>query len=252
MDLKMAVYAAMIDRVDWNIGRLVAFLKESGIYEDTLILFLSDNGGCQEGGMLGRGEFYNVEERNLQLFLTYGEAWANASNTPFRLYKHFAHEGGVATPLFLHWPAQIAPRETWYRDPAQLIDIMPTILDVAGAEYPATFHGNGILPLDGISLRPAFSGEPLNRNAPIFVEHENNAFVRDGDWKLVGRGVATQQGVDASKWELYHVAIDPTETRNLAANYPERVTELAAKWNRWAERVCVYPKRIPSPSDGRP
>jgi len=243
MDLKMAIYAAMIDRVDWNVGRLIKCLKDTGIYENTLILFLSDNGGCQEGGMLGRGEFYNVEERNRQLFLTYGEAWANASNTPFRLYKHFAHEGGVATPFFLHWPAHIAPRESWYREPAQLIDIMPTILDVAGADYPATFHGNDIPPLDGISLRPAFAGKPLDRNAPIFIEHENNAFVREGDWKLVGRGVAGRQGVEPAKWELYNLASDRTETTNLAADYPEKVAELAAKWNRWAERARVYPKK---------
>ncbi len=243
MDLKMAIYAAMIDRVDWNVNRLVACLKETGIYENTLILFLSDNGGCQEGGRLGRGEFYDVQQRNQQLFLTYGEAWANASNTPFRLYKHFAHEGGTATPFFLHWPAHIAPRETWYTDPAQLIDIAPTILDVADGDYPTTFGGHDILPLDGISLRPAFTGESLDRKAPLFIEHENNAFVRDGDWKLVGRGVAGPQGVDPAKWELYNMAIDRTELRNLAAAHPEIVADLAAKWSKWAERARVYPKK---------
>ena len=113
MDLKMAVYAAMVDRVDQNIGKLVAGLKEKGTFENTLILFLSDNGACQEGGMLGRGEFYDIERRNQQDANSYGEAWANAGSTPFRYYKHFAHEGGSATPFFMHWPEGIEPNEDW-------------------------------------------------------------------------------------------------------------------------------------------
>ena len=141
LDLKMAVFAAMVDRVDQNIGKLVAFLKEKGAFENTLILFLSDNGACQEGGMLGRGEFYDVAKRNLEHDNSYGEAWANAGSTPFRLYKHYLHEGGAATPFFMHWPAGIQPREDWYGDPAQLIDVMPTLLDVAGASYPAERAG---------------------------------------------------------------------------------------------------------------
>ena len=158
MDLKMAVYAAMIDRVDQNIGKLVAHLKESKTFDDTLIFFLADNGGCQEGGMFGRGNFYDIEKRNLEHANSYGEAWANASNTPFRLYKHFVHEGGAATPFFMHWPKGIKPGKDWYREPAQLIDVMPTILDQAGADYPKTYKGNDILPIDGLSLRPAFWG----------------------------------------------------------------------------------------------
>ena len=246
MDLKMAVYAAMIDRVDQNIGKLVYFLKDAGIYDDSLILFLSDNGACQEGGMLGRGEFHDLEKRNLQSANSYGEAWANAGSTPFRLYKHFAHEGGTATPFFMHWPAGIEAREDWFTEPAQLIDIMPTILDVAGADYPAKMHGNELPALDGVSLRPAFGGSSLERGAPIFIEHENNAFVRDGDWKLVGRGVSADDGVKPEKWELYHMATDRTETTDLAATRPEKVQELAARWNTWAERAAVYPKAGPA------
>ena len=242
MDLKMAVYAAMIDRVDQNVGRLVRFLKETGQFENTLILFLSDNGGCQEGGMLGRGEFYDVERRNQQSANSYGEAWANASNTPFRLYKHFAHEGGTATPFFMHWPAKIEPRTDWYTEPAQLIDLMPTILDVTGGSYPERLYGNELPTLDGVSLRPAFSGEPLKRAEPIFVEHENHAFVRAGGWKLVGRDVSPRGGVDASRWELYDMGLDRTETRDLAAANPSMVKELAGKWMAWSERVGVYPK----------
>ena len=144
----------------------------------------------------------------------------------------------------MHWPAKVAPRKAWYKDPAQLIDLLPTIIDVSGATYPGQYHGNAISALDGISLRPAFEGKSLQRQDPIFIEHENNAFVREGDWKLVGRGVAKQKGVDASKWELYNVAKDRTETENLATQEPERLQALAAKWNRWAERAKVYPKTV--------
>ena len=241
MDLKMAVYAAMIDRVDQNIGRLVTFLKMSGVFDDTLIMFLSDNGACQEGGMLGRGDFYDIEKRNRYPSNSYGEAWANAGNTPFRLYKHFVHEGGAATPFFMHWPKVIPPRKDWYREPGQLIDLMPTIIDVAGAKYPKRFHGNNIPALDGLSMRPAFTGNRLNRRAPIFIEHENNASVRAGEWKLVGRGVSAQPGVDRSKWELYNIPDDRTETNDLATKYPDRVKRMADQWDAWAKRVKVYP-----------
>jgi arylsulfatase A-like enzyme len=242
MDLKMAVYAAMVDRVDQNIGKLVAHLKQLDLFDDTLILFLSDNGGCQEGGMLGRGEFYNVEQRNLEGSNSYGEAWANASNTPFRLYKHFAHEGGTATPFFMHWPNMIRPQTNWFRSPAQLIDIVPTLLDVAGAKHPERFNGYEIPSLDGISLRNAFTGEPLRRSQPICIEHENNAFVRDGEWKLVGRGVSPASGIVDAKWELYNIASDRTEINDLAKLHPDLVKKMSDHWAQWAKRVNVYPK----------
>ena len=242
MDLKMAVYAAMINRIDQNVGRLITHLKQTDAFDNTLILFLSDNGGCQEGGMLGRGEFYDVAQRNQQTNNSYGEAWANASNTPFRLYKHFAHEGGVSTPFFMHWPQQIQPQKDWFRSPAQLIDIVPTLLDVADATHPEQFNGNTIPALDGISLRAAFTGEPLVRSQPICVEHENNAFIRDGDWKLVGRGVSPAAGIVDTKWELYHIANDRTETNNLVKSHPAQVKRLSNHWAKWAQRVHVYPK----------
>lgn len=244
MDLKMAVYAAMIDRVDQNIGKLVDHLKAVDRLDNTLILFLSDNGGCAEGGMFGRGEFFDVGKRNLQTDNAYGEAWANASNTPFRLYKHFAHEGGTATPFLMHWPNGIERQKDWYRQPAQLIDVMPTLLDVAGAAYPSEFSGQPILPIDGVSLRPSFKRQPLQRPEPIFIEHENHAFVRDGKWKLVGRGVARPPAVDRAKWELYDMQADRTETIDLSDEFPEKVQELANQWDAWAARVGVYPKRM--------
>jgi arylsulfatase len=242
MDLKMAVYAAMVDRVDQNVGKLVAHLKQADSFDNTLILFLSDNGGCQEGGMLGRGEFYNVEERNQQSNNSYGEAWANASNTPFRLYKHFAHEGGTSTPFFMHWPEMIQPRKDWFRSPAQLIDIVPTLLDVAGATHPEQFNENAIPALDGISLRRAFTGDRLDRSEPICVEYENNAFVRDGVWKLVGRGVSPAAGVVHAKWELYNIASDRTETTDLAKSHPALVKKMSDHWAEWVKRVNAYPK----------
>lgn len=242
MDLKMAIYAAMVDRVDQNIGKLVNSLKSSGQYDNTLILFLSDNGGCAEGGVLGRGEFYDVEKRNLDHSNSYGKAWANASNTPFRLYKHFAHEGGTSTPFIMHWPAGIKPEKRWITEPAQLIDIMPTLIDVADAKYPETFNGNPIPALDGISLRPVMQGEPLNRTEPIFIEHESNAFVRAGNWKLVGRGVSPAKGYQPQKWELYDVKADRTELNDLAERRRAVVNDLAHKWQAWAKRVGVYPK----------
>jgi len=173
---------------------------------------------------------------------SYGEAWSNASNTPFRLYKHFVHEGGAATPFFMHWPKGIKPKKDWYREPAQLIDVVPTILDLAGADYPKTYKGNDILPIDGLSLRPAFSGKPLNRGKPFFVEHENNAFVRDGKWKLVGRGVSATHGVVPSRWELYDIEKDRTEINNLATSHPDKTKEMAGQWAVWAKRAQVYPK----------
>ncbi|MEM9481090.1 MAG: arylsulfatase [Verrucomicrobiota bacterium] len=244
MDLKMAVYAAMLDRVDQNIGKLVGYLKEQDAFENTLIMFLSDNGACQEGGMFGRGNFYDIDARNASSACSYGEAWSNAGSTPFRLYKHFSHEGGTATPFFMHWPARIQPQADWYHEPAQLIDLMPTILDVADGTYPVQAHGNDIPPLDGISLRPAFDGKTLGREDSIFVEHEDHGFIRDGKWKLVGVGVAAKDEVKPDKWELYDMEKDRTETKNLAQTHPEIVSKLAEKWDTWSREAMVYPKRL--------
>ncbi|MEM7697790.1 MAG: arylsulfatase, partial [Verrucomicrobiota bacterium] len=249
LDLKMAVYAAMVDRVDQNIGKLVEALKTSGRYENTLILFLSDNGACQEGGLLGRGEFRNVKRRNQQDANSYGEAWANAGSTPYRKYKHYTHEGGIASPFFAHWPASIEPHANWFRSPAQLIDIVPTLLELAEADYP---DRENLPPLDGVSLVPAFSGDAIERPDPIYFEHETHAAVRNGQWKLVGSAVSMFAGTDSSKWELYDLAADPTETQDLAALQPERVKEMANKWESWANRVGVYPRGEKSPASAKP
>lgn len=242
MALRMAVYAAMIDRVDQNIGKLMAALKKMGIADNTLIMFLSDNGACHEGGILGRGPIGSVKDRNLSENNSVGEAWANASNTPFRLYKSYTHEGGAATPFLIYWPKQIKPRNSWCDQPANILDIMPTLVEVAGADYPETYKGNEIYPLEGISLLPALKGKPMNRTAPLYSEHFGNAFIMDGDWKLVGKRVAGSKGPDESKWELYNLAADRTELNNLADQMPEKVKEMSVKWMKWAKEANVYPK----------
>jgi arylsulfatase len=242
-DLRMAAYAAMIDRVDQKIGDLLATLKETKSYDNTLILFLSDNGACAEGSLIGQGDPIKDRAPGTPLNLpNYGQAWANASNTPYQLYKHFAHEGGSNTPFIAHWPARIKPGRDWFREPAHLIDIMPTLIEIAGASYPKEYRGKPIPPLDGISLTPAFDGRPLVRKSPLFMEHENNAFVIDGHWKLVGREVSPPKGLQKKKWELYHLSKDGTELDDLAADRIEIVENLSKQWNIWAKRVGVYPK----------
>lgn len=242
MALRMAVYAAMIDRVDQNIGKMMAALEKMGIADNTLIMFLSDNGACAEGGILGSGSIESIEERNLSKNISIGEAWANASNTPFRLYKSYTHEGGAATPFIIYWPKQIKPRRDWYDQPANILDVMPTLVELLGADYPTTYIGNNIYPLEGISLLPAFNGKPLDRTAPLYSEHFGNAFIMDGNWKLVGKRVAGNEGHDKNKWELYNLLEDRTELNNLANKMPERVQKMSDQWMKWAKEENVYPK----------
>lgn len=243
--LRMSAYAGMIDRVDQKIGDLISSLKESGDFENTLILFLSDNGACAEVSLIGVGD--PVSDRAPEVPLTkpsYGRAWANASATPYRLYKHYAHEGGANTPFIAHWPARIKQGRDWFREPAQLIDVMATVIEISGASYPEKHEGHAILPIDGVPLTSAFDGKPLTRKSPVFIEHENNAFVRDGDWKLVGQNVTPADGLKFHRWELYHITEDGTELNNLASKQPERVKAMSQAWETWAKRTQVYPKPV--------
>ncbi len=241
----MAAYAAMIDRVDQKIGDIIATLKKYHAYDNTLILFLSDNGACAELSLTGKGDPVKDRSPNTSLNLpSYGKAWANASATPYRLYKHFAHEGGSNTNFIAHWPARIKPGRDWFREPAQLIDIMATVVDLSGAKYPAELNGHEILPIDGVPLTPAFDGKSLARKSPIFIEHEDNAFVREGDWKLVGRSVSPAAGLKPERWELYQITADGTELNDIAATHPDKVADLSSKWEAWAKRVGVFPKSV--------
>ena len=233
-DHMMAIFAAALAHVDTAVGRLVAGLRERGELDNTLILFLSDNGGNAEAGVPGRFNGSNPGDASSTVFV--GECWALLENTPFRRYKHYNHEGGVSTPLIAHWPAAIpaARRGALETQPGHLVDLMATCVDVAGAAYPASLKGNSIQPMEGVSLRPALMGSPLGRSAPIYFEHEGNAAIRRGDEKLVRLG-------GKGAWELYNLKIDRTEQHNLAAAQPALVTELTALWETWARRANVLP-----------
>jgi arylsulfatase A-like enzyme len=229
-DHLMAVYAATVHRMDKAIGDLVSGLKERGVLENTLILFMSDNGGNAEAGPQGRS---NGDPTRANSSWFCGESWAYLQNTPFRRYKHYNHEGGIATPLIAHWPAGITAKNELRHTPAHLIDIMATCVEVSGATYPTEHKGKPITPKQGQSLRRVFSGKDLPTR-PLFWEHEGNAAVRHGDLKLVRIG----QG---GPWELYDLKADRTEQRDLAASQPEKAKELAAAWQTWAQEAHVLP-----------
>jgi arylsulfatase A-like enzyme len=250
-DHLMSVYAAMIEAIDISVGVLVKGLEARGALDNTLILFLSDNGANAESGPDGRYNGNPPGGPNSNLYL--GMNWAALSSTPFRRFKHFTHEGGIAVPLIAHWPRGIPAnrRNALERQPAHLIDVMPTVIEITGATYPREFKGQTIQPVEGVSLLPAFAGRPLRRTRPIFWEHEGNRAVRSGNWKLVS--------TYPDDWELYDMAADRVERDNLASRHPDTVRELAAEWNAWAERAHVDPwlgpRRLPwgddAPAAGR-
>lgn len=264
----MEVYAAMVDSMDQGIGRIVESLKDTGQFENTLICFFQDNGGCAEGyGRGGEGKpraaaptLDPLPADYLQPDMTpkqsrdgypmrtgkgsmaggpdtaigYGRGWATVSNTPFREYKHWTHEGGISTPLIVHWPDKVTRHGELESTPSHLIDLMATAVDVGSAEYPKTFHdGQAIKPMEGTSLMPVFEGKAIDREA-IYWEHEGNRAVRAGDYKLVAKGAR-------GKWELYNIAKDRSEQNDLASSEPERTKKLADMWQAYAERANVLP-----------
>ena len=231
-DQIMAVYAACVDHMDQAVGRVIAGLRQRGVLDNTLILFLSDNGGNAEKGPNGILEGPG-EPGSFKSNVYCGESWAFLQNTPFRRYKHYIHEGGISTPLIAHWPARIAAKGELRTQPGHITDIMTTCVDVAGATYPAEFNGRPIPPMEGRSLLPAFENKLIGRDA-IYWEHEGNAGVRVGDWKLVRLG-------RAGAWELYDMKADRTELHDLATKNPEVTKELSAKWEAWAVRTKVRP-----------
>jgi arylsulfatase A-like enzyme len=269
----MEVYAAMVDRMDRGIGKIVAELKRTGQLDNTLILYLQDNGGCAE--LMGRApqpkkghpnierpakptfppmkpedfaaagsvpaqtrDGYPIRMGNKVMpggddtYVAYGPGWANVSNTPFREYKHWVHEGGISTPLIAHWPKGIAAKGELRKQPGHLIDVAATCVELAGANYPKTVGDVAITPLEGKSLVAAFADKPLDRD--LYWEHEGNRAVRSGDWKLVAKG-------PGGKWELYDIARDRVESTDLAAKHPEKVKELVRRWEDWARRAKVVP-----------
>jgi len=266
---RMAVYAAMVEQMDTNIGRLVESLREHGELDNTLVLFLSDNGACAEWEPFGfdmdpekfrnptpghgvngytpplpnhlhEGEELSAMGGPGSLF-SYGSAWANLSNTPLWLYKHYAHEGGIRTPLIAHWPKQIADPGAIRPHVAHVMDVMPTCVEIAGAEYPDRFNGRDVLPMEGRSLLPALRGEP-DRPRTLLFEHERNTAIREGNWKLVGQKIIRREGLKPdAQWELYNIAADPTEQHDLAAEQPELVERLSKKFLDEARRTLVLP-----------
>ncbi|HEO69658.1 MAG TPA: arylsulfatase [Candidatus Hydrogenedentes bacterium] len=226
-DLKMAVYAAMVTRMDRNIGRILDKLDERGDTDNTLVLFLSDNGGCAET----RNQTPDVPPDPVHSYRTVDSPWANAQNTPFRKYKRWDHEGGISTPLIARWPKHVEPGRLCH-EVSHIIDLMPTCIELARADYPETHNGTDVLPMEGRSLVPALEGAERVREEPLFWQFGQSRAVRQGPWKLVqSRG---------EPWELYDIEADRTELHNLASEQPDLVHELSEAWEAWAER-CGAP-----------
>ena len=241
MDLKMAIYAAQIESMDRGIGQVLSKIRDLGKEEDTLVLFLADNGGCHEGGPKGFDRRKNgLPPGGEDSYMSYGLSWANASNTPFRRYKHWVHEGGISTPLIARWPAVIKSTGQITREVGHIVDIMATCVDVAGAEYPKARDGRELTPLEGRSLLPIFEGRGREDHDALFWEHEGNRAVRRGKWKLVA--------AHGDPWELYDLDVDRTELHDLAEKHPEKVAELKALYERWADRCGVRPWPVRRPN----
>ena len=209
---------------------LLDAVQQRGIADHTLILFMSDNGGNAESGPAGILQGDPPGGPKSRVFE--GMSWATLSNTPFRRYKHFNHEGGIATPLIVRWPERIKTPGL-RAEPGHVIDLMTTCVDVAGASYPTTFDGHAIHPTEGRSLVPAFDGKPIQRDA-LYWEHEGNAAIRVGDWKLVRAGVN-------GEWELHDMATDRTELHDSSKDEPKVARDLLAQWEAWAKRDHVTP-----------
>lgn len=274
---RMETYAAMIDIMDQGIGRIIKALEEKGILDNTIIMFMIDNGGCAEPVLTlkpappltdeqkvlkpfpydqllpVRKPEYTREGRYIRSgrgvmagpddsWVAYGEEWANVSNTPYRLYKSFVHEGGIKTPLIVYWPEGIRKKGTLTNKVGHLIDIMPTCLDLAGVSYPAVLNGNNSQPLEGRSLVPALANKRQPRRQ-IFWEHEANRAMRIGKWKLVSRVKNPMEFTteDEKAWELYNLKRDPAETKNLAAKRQRKARRMAEKWEIEAVRTQAKP-----------
>ena len=237
LDSIMAAYAGCIDSIDQNIGKLTSHLKELGKLDNTVIFFLSDNGACQEGGVFGQGSEEMVKNPPLETVsgVRLGLAWANACNTPFRLYKHFVHEGGACTPMIVSWPNGIAKKDagSFVRHPAYLPDFMATCIELAGAKYPTN-----VPPCEGLSITSLIQGKnkPVHID-PIYWEHEGNAAMRWGNWKLVREY--------KKPWELYSMDKDRTEMQNLAQSNAAKKDEMVKMWKTWATKNQVaFPERF--------
>ena len=240
---RMAIFAAMVDIMDENIGRVVQTLKDNGQFDNTFIIFMSDNGACAEWHEFGFDfrtglQYHTHVGRELDsmglkgTYHHYGTGWANACNTPLNLYKHYAHEGGISTPCIVSWGDKIGNKGSIDHQPCHFSDIMATCIELAGTTYPEIYKGNKITPLAGISILPIVRGEKMPLRY-IYAEHEGNRMVRQGDWKIVSAHFSRDE------WELYNIAEDRTEQHNLAAQNPEKVASMARAYDEWAKQSDV-------------
>ncbi len=249
-DRRMATYAAQVECMDRGIGRILDTLRRLGLEDDTLVMFASDNGGSAEflaeeasAGERFRYDTDPLDGRRMRVgnvpglapgpadtFMSYGRAWANVSNSPFRGFKRWVHEGGIATPFVVGWPGRVGGPAVTHQ-PAHVMDVFATCLDVAGAAYPVEHDGHAVTPMEGESLLPLLDGREWRREQPIFFEHEGNRAVRDGQWKLVA-----EFGGD---WELYDLAGDRTELNDLSGRSASRVAAMASGYEDWARRCGV-------------
>jgi len=220
---RMQVYAAMIDSMDQNIGRLIAKIEAMGELDNTLVLFAADNGASAEVVRIGDGPIGAIDR-----WASLERDWANVANTPFRLFKNNSYEGGICTPFIAHWPAVIRGGGAIDHTAAHFIDIMPTLIDIAGAEYPATYRGEALPPLSGVSLLPLLRDNSIQRGNPLYFQWNAGGAVITPEWKLVR--------ADKEEWKLYDRQTDLTETRDLSAAAPDIVKELAAQHQAWLDR----------------
>jgi arylsulfatase len=229
---RMSVYAGMVSRIDRNIGRLLEFLEDQGVLENTLVLFCSDNGGCP----FERSHNLEIPPWEGGSRLRYDASWATVSNTPLKHYKQTQHEGGISTPLIVHWPEGIRNPGEWERSPAHLIDIMATCLEVSDGIYP---QREGLQELMGKSLLHLFRGEDREGHEELYFIFSSCRALRRGDWKVVS--------FYRNPWELYNVAEDRFEQQNLAEEYPEMVKALSARWHEMAEHTDLQPGEMREP-----
>jgi arylsulfatase A-like enzyme len=243
---KMAIHAAMVDRMDRDIGRVLEQIRKMGAWDNTIVMFLSDNGASAEIMVRGDGHDRNAEPGSAASYLCLGPGWSTVANTPFRRHKTWVHEGGITTPFIVHWPQGISARGEIRHTPGHVIDVVPTILAAAGSVPLADWKGQPLPPAPGKNLLPIFAADgPLERES-LWWLHEGNRALRAGDWKIVAAGAN-------SPWELYDLRRDRSETRNLAAEHPDKVQELATLWNRQlAEYTALATHDLPKPKPTNP
>jgi arylsulfatase len=231
--IKMAIHAAMIDRMDREIGRILDQLRQMGAWDNTVIFFLSDNGASAELMVRGDGHDRAAPPGSAATFLCLGPGWSTVSNTPFRRHKTWVYEGGISTPLIVHWPAGISARGELRRNPGHVIDITPTILELADVQLNhAETQSSVAPPCPGKSLVPAFSRDLSVARDYLWWLHEGNRALRAGDWKIVAD--------KGAPWELYDLNVDRIESNNVAAEHPDKVDKLAAEWSRLTEEFRAH------------